>query len=212
MTSDLKIEGRMMAPLKSFAAFEHLDTAHHLMIAGRTILHAYDPEPEREGLVDTPYRMKKAWDHLFSGYKMDPAQILCTDFEANHDQMVALTNIEFFSMCEHHVLPFYGVAHVAYIPKGRVVGISKLARLVECFARRLQIQERMTDEIADTIMAALDPLGVAVRVEAKHLCMVSRGVEKKQSFMSTTALRGAFLNEPGTVQEFYQCLRKPSSF
>lgn len=179
----------------------------------------------REGLIDTPSRVVKSWDTLYGGYQMIPKEILSrtftndvdeddwepTDFNTAtrkdmrsklYDEMVILKDIEFYSTCEHHLLPFIGRAHVAYIPGNRVVGISKLARLVDCFARRLQIQERMTQQITQAIHDYLDPLGVGVIIEAQHLCMTSRGVSKQNSKMITTDLRGVFRTQPDTRQEF----------
>ncbi len=152
-------------------------------------------DPKREGLTDTPKRVLKSYRELFSGYKQDPEKILGTTFEASsYDQMVVLKNIELYSTCEHHMIPFFGKAHVAYIPTGRVVGLSKLARLVDAFARRLQIQEQLTEQIASTIEAVLKPQGVMVVIDAKHMCMCARGVGKQHSSMVTSAIRGAFKN------------------
>lgn len=159
----------------------------------------------REGLRDTPKRVIKSWDRLYGGYHQNPRDVLSRSFSSDgYDEMICLRDIEFYSMCEHHMLPFLGKAKVAYIPgeSGRVVGISKLARLVECFARRLQIQERMTQQIAQTIEEVLEPRGVAVEIEAQHLCMVARGVEKQNSIMVTRSLLGAFRDQPATRQEF----------
>jgi GTP cyclohydrolase I len=163
-------------------------------------------DPLREGLKDTPSRVVKAWKEFFCGYAQDPKVILGRTFESasvqsGANEMVMLRDIEFYSHCEHHLVPFFGRVHIAYIPGERVVGISKLARLVECFARRLQIQERMTCEIADSVQEILEAKGCAVYVEAKHLCMVSRGVGKQNSVMVTSALRGA-LEEQSSRMEF----------
>lgn len=159
--------------------------------------------PAREGLLKTPARVVASWKRLFGGYGQEAKDVLGTTFGSDgYDQMVCLRNVEFYSTCEHHLLPFAGQAHIAYIPKDRVVGISKLARLVEVFARRLQIQERLTQQIADAIQAVLDPKGVGVLLEAKHFCMVCRGVEKQHSVMVTSALRGAMLAEGPCRDEF----------
>lgn len=163
-------------------------------------------DPNREGLVDTPKRVLKSYSKLFGGYSMDPKEILKTGFTEMSDEMILLKNIEFYSTCEHHMLPFFGKIHVAYIPSQkegqcRVVGISKLARLVECFARRLQIQERLVNQIADAIETNLGASGVMVVAEAQHMCMTSRGVEKQDSIMVTSALRGVF-KKPETRNEF----------
>jgi GTP cyclohydrolase I len=145
----------------------------------------------REGVIDTPKRVMKSWDELYSGYKQSPEEILERTFDSDgYDQLIILRDIEFYSMCEHHMLPFFGKAHVGYIPNDRVVGISKLARLVDCFARRLQIQERLTKQIAEAINDIMIPKGVAVLIEAKHLCMISRGVNKQNSVMMTSELLG----------------------
>lgn len=157
------------------------------------ILEHIGEDPHREGLRGTPERVVKSWLKLFGGYRQDPQAVLGTQFEGeSYDQMVVLDNIEFFSTCEHHMQPFFGRAHVAYIPNKRVVGISKLARVVEVFARRLQIQERLTTQIAQAIEKALDPRGVGVVLEGQHFCMVCRGVEKQNSVMRTSTLLGAF--------------------
>lgn len=162
----------------------------------------------REGLIDTPARVVKSWAELYRGYTQDPEKILSRTFnKCGYDEIVLLKNIELYSMCEHHMLPFTGMAHVAYIPGARVVGLSKLARLVDCFARRLQIQERLTCQIADAIVEHLAPKGVAVVIEAKHHCMCSRGVGKQNSAMQTSALRGVFKNKPAARNEFFELIR-----
>lgn len=160
-------------------------------------------DPSREGLLETPKRIVKSYKELFSGYKQDAKDILSKEFSTSYDQMVVLKDIEFYSFCEHHMLPFFGKASVAYLPNKKVVGISKLARLVDMFARRLQIQEQMTDQIANAIEENLKPNGVAVTITAKHFCMVMRGVSKQHSEMTTTSLRGSFLNNPETRAEFF---------
>ena len=161
-------------------------------------------DKNREGLKDTPKRVIKSWNKLFGGYFQDPVKILGTVFEdgVEKDQgMVVLKDVEFFSHCEHHMIPFIGKVHIGYIPDKKVVGISKLARLVEVFARRLQIQETLTNQIADTIQEILEPKGVMVVVEAEHLCMKARGVEKQNSVMVTDSLKGAFLEDASARQE-----------
>jgi GTP cyclohydrolase I len=158
-------------------------------------------DPKREGLLETPRRVIKAWEHFFKGYRDDPATILGRTFcKETYDQMVVLKDIDFFSHCEHHMVPFYGKAHIAYIPGERVVGISKLARLVECFSRRLQIQERMTEQIATAIEGHLSPKGVAVFIEGRHFCMTSRGVEKQNSIMVTSSLKGCCLESAARME------------
>jgi GTP cyclohydrolase IA len=161
--------------------------------AVRVLLRYMGEDPKREGLHDTPRRVVKAWGELTKGYLESPRYILGTHFDGHgYDQMVHCESIEFHSTCEHHLLPFVGLAHIAYVPKERVVGLSKMARLVDCFARRLQIQERLTQEIAKAMNVQLQPKGVGVMIEAKHLCMSCRGVMKHQSTMVTTALIGVF--------------------
>jgi GTP cyclohydrolase IA len=165
---------------------------NHLNLV-RQLIKAIGDDPDREGVLDTPKRVVKSWKELFSGYTSNPEQVLGTTFAApNYDEMVILKDIEFYSTCEHHMIPFYGKAHVAYIPRNRVVGLSKLARLIECFSRRLQIQENMTEQIASTIEKVLKPKGVMVVMEAKHMCMCARGVGKQNSSMITSSVRGAF--------------------
>src|SRR5437870_4988297 len=151
----------------------------------RAILRALDPEPEREGLRRSPARVARALEFLTRGYDVDPKQVINGAlFVEEYSEMIVLKDIDFYSLCEHHVLPFFGKAHVAYLPQHRIIGVSKIARLVEVFARRLQVQERMTTQIANTIMEELDPLGVGVVLEAEHLCMRMRGVEKQNSVRS----------------------------
>ena len=168
----------------------------------KEILEYIGEDSSREGLVETPNRMIRSWDELFSGYGKDPKDILTVFDAEDHDQMVLLKDIEIYSMCEHHWLPFVGKAHIAYIPQGKIVGISKLARIAEIYARRLQVQERLTDQIADCIVDLIDPLGVGVVISAQHLCMKSRGVNKQNSVMVTSALRGIFKDKPAVREEF----------
>jgi GTP cyclohydrolase I len=172
--------------------------------AVRTLLRWAGDDPEREGLRGTPARVVRAYDEFFGGYGTDPVALLERTFEevAGYDEMVVLRDIRFESHCEHHLAPIIGKAHVAYLPEGRVVGISKLARLVDAYARRLQIQERMTAEIATAIERALRPKGVAVAIEAIHHCMTTRGVHKPGVAMVTSCLRGAFRDDPATRREF----------
>ena len=167
-----------------------------------TILNYIGEDPFREGLVDTPDRIIKSWGRLFGGYQSDPAKILERTFEEECDQMVVLRDIEFYSTCEHHMIPFFGRASIGYLPHGKVVGISKLARLLECFARRLQVQERLTNQVADAITKHLQPLGVGVVIKAQHLCMTARGVEKQNSVMVTSAMQGLFLGDVAVRREF----------
>ena len=168
----------------------------------RELLRALDPEPEREGLARTPERVARALAFLTKGYGEDPAGVMNGAlFTEDYSEMILVKDIDFYSLCEHHVLPFFGKAHVAYLPNHRIAGISKIARLVEVFARRLQVQERLTTQVANTIQEQLDPLGVAVVLEAEHLCMRMRGVEKQNSFVITSAMLGAFQAQE-TRQEF----------
>ncbi|MBD3410159.1 MAG: GTP cyclohydrolase I FolE [Ignavibacteriales bacterium] len=160
-------------------------------------------DPEREGLLRTPERVAKAWEFLTSGYRMDVEKVLNNAvFEEDYDEMVIVKDVDFYSVCEHHLLPIYGKAHVAYIPNGKIVGLSKLPRLVDVFARRLQVQERMTRQIADTIQEAIQPDGVAVVVEGYHMCMMMRGVQKQNSRAVTSAVHGAFKDDARTRNEF----------
>lgn len=158
-------------------------------------------DPARDGLKRTPERVVKSWNKLFSGYDRDPKDLLTTFESDGYDQMVVLRDIEMYSTCEHHLLPFFGKAHVAYIPNGRVIGISKLARLVEVYARRLQIQERIGEQVTEALMNELEPEGAACVIEAQHLCMCARGVEKQHSVMTTSSMKGAFRDEDATRQE-----------
>ena len=174
-----------------------------------SIIKAIGEDPDREGLVGTPKRIAEMYAELFMGLDVDPREELKVGYEEGHREMVIVKDISFYSMCEHHLLPFYGIVHIGYIPdiSGRVVGLSKLARVVEIIARRPQIQERMTTEIADTIMDGLNPSGVAVVVQAEHLCMIMRGVEKAGSSIITSAIRGAFRTHPDTRAEFLSLLQ-----
>jgi len=170
--------------------------------AVRELLFSIGEDPGREGLADTPRRIADMYAEILGGRMIDPTEYLKVGFEVAHDEMVILRNIPFYSMCEHHFLPFHGEAHVGYVPDGRVVGISKLARVVEAFARRPQIQEQLTSQVANAIMDELHPDGVAVVVEAEHLCMTMRGVKKPGSRMVTSAMRGTFKKSDVTRGEF----------
>jgi GTP cyclohydrolase I len=174
----------------------------------RSLLAELGEDPTREGLVRTPLRVEKALRFLTSGYKADINQVLNDAlFTVDYSEMVIVKDIDFYSLCEHHLLPFFGKCHVAYLPNRRVIGLSKLPRLVDVFARRLQIQERMTNQIAETIRTAIDPVGVAVVCEGTHLCMSMRGVEKQNSFAITSAMLGAFRDNARTRMEFLELLR-----
>jgi GTP cyclohydrolase I len=175
----------------------------------RQILKAIGEDPDREGLRRTPQRVAQALAFLTRGYEMDPAKVINDAlFTEEYQEMIVQKDIDFYSLCEHHMLPFFGKAHLAYIPNHKIVGISKLARLVDVFARRLQVQERMTNQIATTIMDKLDALGVAVVLEAEHLCMRMRGVEKQNSYVITSSLLGAFRSRVETRNEFMNLIRR----
>lgn len=167
--------------------------------------------PSREGLIDTPSRVRKAYEFIYGGYKEDPIAILNKAlFSTTNDEMVLVKDIEFYSTCEHHLLPIIGRVHVAYIPDGKVVGLSKIPRVVNVFARRMQIQEQLTEQIADAIMEAISPKGVAVVVTARHMCMEMRGVEKINSVTTSSALRGLFKRDEKTRAEFFSLINSPT--
>ncbi|WP_299028267.1 GTP cyclohydrolase I FolE [uncultured Thermanaerothrix sp.] len=169
----------------------------------RRMLIAFGENPERQGLVRTPERVASMYEELLAGYRVDPVELINEAiFDVNYDEMVVVRDIEFYSLCEHHMLPFIGRAHVAYIPKGKVIGLSKIPRVVDMFARRLQVQERMTRQIADFLNEVLHPLGVAVVVEAIHMCAMIRGVKKHNSRMTTSTMLGAFRTSMATRMEF----------
>jgi len=174
----------------------------------RSILKAVGEDPDREGLRETPSRVAKALTYLTRGYGQDPDQVINNAvFTEDYEEMIVQKDIDFFSLCEHHLLPFFGKAHVAYIPHRKIIGVSKLARLVDVYARRLQVQERLTNQIAQTIMEKLKPLGVGVVIEAEHLCMRMRGVEKQNSVIITSTLLGAFRTRQETRSEFMNLIR-----
>jgi GTP cyclohydrolase I len=205
---------RIMSMPKTAAA-DSRDAEVGLQHAYREILEHISDDPDREGLQRTPERTAKAMQFLTRGYSEDPAQMLRGAlFEVDYDEMVIVKDIEMFSLCEHHLLPFFGKVHVAYLPKGKVIGLSKIPRLVDIFARRLQVQERLTKQIADAIRDAIDPIGVGVVIEARHLCMMMRGVEKQHSATVTSSMLGAFRNEQETREEFLSLIRsgKPNGF
>ena len=186
-------------PTLTSASFEEL---------AREMLVRVGEQPDREGLIRTPRRYVKALQDLTKGYREDPEQVLQGAlFNVDYDEMVIVKDIEMFSLCEHHLLPFFGKVHVAYIPKGKVIGLSKIPRLVEVFARRLQVQERLTTQIAETIQRAIEPQGVGVVIEARHLCMMMRGVEKQHSSAVTSSMLGAFREEKETRDEFLALIR-----
>lgn len=192
-----------------YQKIESYDDAKIASVAAhyKDILTQLGENPEREGLLKTPERVAKALQYLTHGYDVDPAQILSSAmFEEDYSQMVVVKDIEVFSMCEHHMLPFFGKVHIAYIPKGHIVGLSKIPRVVDAFARRLQVQERLTNEIRDCIQNTLQPAGVAVVMECKHLCMAMRGVQKQNSVTTTSAFTGGFLNNDKTRAEFLRLI------
>jgi GTP cyclohydrolase I len=178
----------------------------------REILVRLGEDADREGLLRTPNRVHRAFEFLTKGYREDPEALLKKAlFTVTYDEMVIVKDIEMFSLCEHHMLPFFGKVHVAYIPKGRVIGLSKLPRLVENFSRRLQIQERLTTQIAETIQKAIEPQGVGVVIEARHLCMMMRGVEKQHSAAVTSSMLGCFRDEQETRTEFLSLIRNKTN-
>ena len=179
------------------------DTTSELAGHYKSILGLIGEDVEREGLIDTPARVAKAMQFLTQGYRQSAEDILnSARFKEDYRHMVLVKDIEVYSMCEHHMIPFFGKAHVAYIPNGYITGLSKIARVVDVFARRLQVQERLTNQIRDSIQNALNPLGVAVVVEARHMCMQMRGVQKQNSVTTTSAFTGVFLERPATREEF----------
>jgi len=180
--------------------------------AVQSLIEAIGEDPKREGLTDTPRRVAEMYAELFAGINLDPKEELKVGFEEGHREMVIVRDIPFYSMCEHHLLPFYGFAHIGYVPNkdGRVVGASKLGRVVEIIAKRPQIQERMTTHIAEAIMEGINPAGVAVVVQAEHLCMIMRGIKKQGSAIVTSALRGIFRSKAETRNEFFYLLQGKS--
>lgn len=180
---------------KNYEKTEQYDTETTDILATnyRNIIENLGEDPNREGLEKTPERVAKAMQFLTHGYDLDPLEILKSAlFTENHSQMIVVKDIEIYSMCEHHMLPFFGKAHVAYIPNGKIVGLSKIPRIVDAYARRMQVQERLTDQIKNCIQEALEPLGVAVVIEAQHMCMQMRGIQKQNSFTTTSSFTGAF--------------------
>lgn len=189
----------------AYTKIEHYDeeVTQKLALLYKEVLRLIGEDPEREGLQLTPIRVARSIQFLTQGYEMDGAAILnSAKFKEDYKQMVIVKDIELYSMCEHHMLPFYGKAHVAYIPNGYITGLSKIARVVEAYARRLQVQERLTVQIRDCIQSTLNPLGVAVVIEASHMCMQIRGVQKQNSVTTTSAFTGAFLKDIRTREEF----------
>ena len=191
---------------------EHLINGKAIEEATKNLLLAIGEDPEREGLIKTPSRIAKMYEELVAGYNTDPEEIINGAlFTVEYDDMVLVRDIEFYSLCEHHMLPFIGRAHIAYIPNEKVIGLSKIPRIVDMFARRLQVQERMTRQIADLIRDSLKPQGVAVVVEGLHLCMMMRGVKKQNARMTTSAMHGAFRANLATRQEFLDNISRGAS-
>ncbi len=179
----------------------------------KELLKEIGENPDREGLLNTPDRVSRAWEYLSKGYRQDVKELINgAIFNEKYDQMVAVKDIEFYSMCEHHLLPFFGHAHIAYIPNGKIIGLSKIPRILDMFARRLQVQERMTQEVASMLNDVLEPRGVAVIIEAQHMCMQMRGVEKRQSYMSTSAMLGIFRDDDKTRKEFLDIVKLRKKF
>ena len=179
------------------------ETTNHIAAVYQTVLEKLGEDPNREGLLKTPERVAKALQFLTHGYDLDPAEILRGAlFHEEYSEMVIVKDIDVYSLCEHHMLPFFGKAHIAYIPNGTIVGLSKIPRVVDAFSRRLQVQERLTIEIRDCIQATLNPLGVAVVIECSHMCMQMRGVQKQNSVITSSAFTGAFLKNEATRKEF----------
>jgi GTP cyclohydrolase IA len=192
------------------AQFGPLSPANEqVKLAVRSILEGVGEDPERDGLRNTPLRVARMYDELLQGYRIDPDTLINGAlFEVAYDEMVVVKDIEYYSLCEHHMLPFYGLAHVAYIPRGKVLGLSKIPRVVDMFARRLQVQEQMTRQIADFLDNVLHPRGVAVVVEGAHLCSMMRGVRKANARMVTSAVLGRFKTDARTRSEFFEHIRK----
>ena len=185
-------------------------TAQNLMKALQSMMKAVGDDPHREGLRASPQRILRSWQRLYGGYQLKPEDVLTTFEEKElfpHNQIILLKNIEFYSTCEHHMLPFFGKAHIAYLPSNRIVGISKLARILEIYARRLQLQERIGHQVTQALMTHLNALGAACVLEAQHFCMIARGVEKQNSIMVTSSLRGTFLKNPQTRAELMALIR-----
>ncbi|MEY2986928.1 MAG: cyclohydrolase FolE [Pseudomonadota bacterium] len=198
-----------MSPYSVKATDNHDVSADEAREAVRTLLRYMGEDPEREGLLETPDRVCRAWVEMTEGYRLNPEKVLSTTFEGSSDEMVVLKDIEFTSCCEHHLLTFSGKAHVAYLPSnGRIVGLSKLARIVDVFAKRLQVQERMTQQIADAIKTHLQPHGVAVVIEGQHSCMCVRGVRKQGASMVTSSLQGVFRDNASTRAEFMSLISR----
>lgn len=198
--------------VKIYEAADLLGTeidAQAIQDAVRRVLIAVGEDPQREGLLKTPERIARSYDELLAGYRTDPVELLNEAlFDADYDDMVLVRDIEFYSLCEHHMMPFIGRAHVAYIPQGKIIGLSKIPRIVDLFSRRFQVQERMTRQIADFVCQAINPLGAGVVVEALHLCSMMRGVKKHDARMTTSTMVGSFRSNPVTRQEFLDSISR----
>lgn len=195
------------SPARGFIALPGSDFSPTIEQSVRHILKFIGEDPDREGLLETPKRVVASWEQIFSGYKLDPADVMKTFSEGACDEMVVLKDIEFYSTCEHHMQPFFGKAHIAYLPDAKVIGLSKLARLLDICSRRLQIQERLTSDVTNALDTHLRPKGSACVIEAKHFCMMCRGVGKQNSVMVTSSLTGAFKTDPTVRAEFLQLVR-----
>jgi GTP cyclohydrolase I len=181
-------------------------------LAVRTLITEIGEDPERQGLIGTPARVRRMYGELTDGYRADPDTLINNAcYDVDYDEMVVVRDIEFFSLCEHHLLPFYGHAHVGYLPRGRVIGLSKIPRIVDLYAHRLQVQERLTQQVAELLMERLNPKGVACVVEATHLCTMMRGVRKQRATMVTSAMLGTFRRDPKTRGEFLTFIGRPTS-
>jgi len=189
-------------PVKARSGADYVVDQARIAAAVREILLAVGEDPERDGLRETPERVARMYTEMFAGLHQDPAEVLQKTFIEKYDEMVLVRDIRFESMCEHHLLPFFGKAHIAYLPKGRIVGLSKLPRALEILSRRPQVQERMTEDLADLLMSELDAKGVGVVLEASHTCMAIRGIHKPGSIATTSAMRGGFRTNPSTRSEF----------
>ena len=207
MTREAKSGTREARRLQDAAETRLFDLAR-IEEAATSIILALGEDPEREGLRDTPRRIAKMYEEFFSGLHQDPVEVLATGFEESHQEMVIVKDISFFSVCEHHFLPFYGSAHIGYVPDGRVVGASKLARALDILARRPQIQERLTNQLVDAVYEAVRPAGVSAVIAAEHMCMSLRGVKKPGSKVVTKASRGSFDDQASTRQEFLALIRE----
>jgi GTP cyclohydrolase I len=211
METSTLIQTDVISPSRPFLFLESgIQPAENIQQAVRNILLEIGEDPERDGLLKTPERVSRMYYELTSGYSTDAEQLINGAlFDVDYAEMVLVRDIEFYSLCEHHMLPFFGKAHVAYIPQGKVLGLSKIPRIVEMFARRLQVQERMTTQIADFLEDLLHPQGIAVVVEGAHMCAMMRGVKKSETMMTTSTMRGVFKTDRDLRQDFYAQLARP---